>query len=427
MKTKNILITDDEESFLESLRDGLEDHEFNVLTATNGKQAVNMLQSRPVDLVVTDLKMPEMSGYELVAYMGRNFPRTPVIVMTAYGSPEMEENFRMLGVSYYLEKPLDIEEMAAKIEEALEEKESGSKMLSSSAHEIIRTIYEALKSNIGGEVVVRHENNSGKIFITKGKIAWVTASSLKHTFFTYLIDTSHLGAEELKEVFEECKRSGKNFGETIVEWNLMDRESLRQSLLEYITASMLEILSWPKSELMFVPQERSYKGTLLFDLDEVINTDLGKKKTVELHISDLEDIETSSKEISKSTYDKLAGLKELDGFMAAGAFSHTGACLAELTNGGEGIAEVGRYANEVLLEAQKATDIMGVGRGNMVHISAPQADIMARCYNENTDFTVSEPGKAHVHVVLMISEESNLAWAKMKLEQTIMEIAPDFR
>jgi len=427
MKQKTVLIIDDEKSFLESLKGGLEDNDFNILTGNNGKEAVEILASHDVDLLITDLKMPEMGGYELVAYMGRNFPGTPVVVMTAYGAPEMEENFHMLGVAAYLEKPIDMDEMSRVIRESLEEKKAGAKLVSTSAHEIIKTIYEALKSNIGGEVIIRHENNIGKIFITKGKIAWVTASTLKQTFFTYLMDTTDLGVTELKEVFEECKRTGRNFGETIVEWGLLDRDSLRQSLLEYISAAMLEILAWPKSELMFVPQERSYKGTLLFDLEEIISTELNKKDAIDFEIPDLEEIENRSEEVHKSAYEKLRSLQELDGFLAAGAFSHTGSCLAEVNGNGTKIAEIGRLANEVLLEAQKSTDVMGVGRGDMVHIAAPQANILARCYNENPDLHTGEPGKAHVHVVLVLDDDTNLPWAKMKLEQIIEEVASDFR
>ncbi len=63
----------------------------------------------------------------------------------------------------------------------------------------------------------------------------------------------------------------------------------------------------------------------------------------------------------------------------------------------------------------------------MVHIAAPQAHILARCYNENTDFHTSEPGKAHIHLVLALKGETNLAWAKIKLEQLIKEVASDFR
>ncbi|MGQ9474106.1 MAG: response regulator, partial [Candidatus Caldatribacteriaceae bacterium] len=114
---KNVLIVDDEKSFLLSLADGLSAYaaDFNVLTAENSKEAVDILKSAKVDLVITDLKMPEMDGFELLAYMSRNSPSIPVIVMTAFGSPEIEERLQAQGISLYLEKPVDFDILVSKI------------------------------------------------------------------------------------------------------------------------------------------------------------------------------------------------------------------------------------------------------------------------------------------------------------------------
>lgn len=121
-RLKEVLIVDDEEPFLLSISDGLSiyrDH-FNLLTATNGAEAVKILKSTPIiDLVVTDLSMPKMDGFELLAYMNRNFPKIPVILMTAFGTPKIEEIVRNMGVYRYLEKPLDINILADNIFEAL--------------------------------------------------------------------------------------------------------------------------------------------------------------------------------------------------------------------------------------------------------------------------------------------------------------------
>lgn len=89
---KNVLIVDDEITFQLTLCDGLKvyDKDFRVLNAENGKKAKEVLDTLPVDLVVTDLKMAEMDGLELLAYMRKNNPYIPVIVMTAFGNPEME-------------------------------------------------------------------------------------------------------------------------------------------------------------------------------------------------------------------------------------------------------------------------------------------------------------------------------------------------
>jgi DNA-binding NtrC family response regulator len=122
LRVREVLIVDDEEPLLLTIAEGLSIYKkyFNLLTATNGADAVKVLKSLPViDLVVTDLSMPKMDGFELLAYMNRNYPRIPVILMTAFGTPKIEEIVSSMGIFRYLEKPLDINIIADNIFAAL--------------------------------------------------------------------------------------------------------------------------------------------------------------------------------------------------------------------------------------------------------------------------------------------------------------------
>jgi CheY-like chemotaxis protein len=121
MVVKKVLIVDDEKPFLLSLTDGLAAYakDFEVLTALNGKEAVKALEANGVDLVVTDLRMPKMDGFELLAHMSSSYPDIPVIVMTAYGTPAIEERLQAMGTFHYLEKPLEFNVLADKIVDAL--------------------------------------------------------------------------------------------------------------------------------------------------------------------------------------------------------------------------------------------------------------------------------------------------------------------
>ncbi len=120
---KTVLIVDDERSFLRLLEEGFRAHrqEFVVITAENGRQAVEHLRTRPVDLVVTDIKMPQMDGFELLSYLKEFHPGIPVILTTAFGTHDIEERLRAMGASQYLEKPLDFEVLVEKIVEELAE------------------------------------------------------------------------------------------------------------------------------------------------------------------------------------------------------------------------------------------------------------------------------------------------------------------
>jgi predicted regulator of Ras-like GTPase activity (Roadblock/LC7/MglB family)/DNA-binding response OmpR family regulator len=110
---KNVLIVDDERFFLMSLVEGLGTYaaDFNTLTAENGKKAMAVLRSTLVDLVITDLKMPEMDGFELLARMSKEFSDIPVVVMTAYATPEIKSRLEELGSFQLLEKPIDFREL----------------------------------------------------------------------------------------------------------------------------------------------------------------------------------------------------------------------------------------------------------------------------------------------------------------------------
>jgi len=118
---KYVLVVEDEKTFQLTLLDGLRKYEkdLRVLTAENGKVAKEILGTLPVDLIITDLKMPEMDGMTLLAYIRKYHPYVPVIVMTAFGNPELENWLQSIGVFAYFEKPLDFIELTNKIFGAL--------------------------------------------------------------------------------------------------------------------------------------------------------------------------------------------------------------------------------------------------------------------------------------------------------------------
>ncbi|HPD55932.1 MAG TPA: response regulator [Smithellaceae bacterium] len=119
--TYTVLLVDDEEPFLDSLADGLSVYRkyFQIRTALNGAEAVKVLKLHPIHMVITGLSMPVMDGFELLAYMNRNYPKIPVVLMTAYGTPKIREIVMNMGVFRYMEKPLDINEVAGVILDAL--------------------------------------------------------------------------------------------------------------------------------------------------------------------------------------------------------------------------------------------------------------------------------------------------------------------
>ncbi len=126
-----ILLVDDEILFLKSLSDGLKINKkmkgVSILTAENGRAAMEVLNSNPdIDLVITDIRMPEVDGFKLIAYMSRKYAATPVIVMTAFGSKDVEKKIKESGILHYIEKPIDFDELLEKITSELSVRQRGT-------------------------------------------------------------------------------------------------------------------------------------------------------------------------------------------------------------------------------------------------------------------------------------------------------------
>ncbi len=108
-RMKAILVVDDDPSFLGSLAEmvSLIDPGYDVMTAENGDQALSILKTLPVDLLLTDIRMPVVTGSELVLWMRENMPRTPVIVMSASNDTDMISSIEGAGY-FFFDKPLDV-------------------------------------------------------------------------------------------------------------------------------------------------------------------------------------------------------------------------------------------------------------------------------------------------------------------------------
>ncbi|HIJ79801.1 MAG: response regulator [Desulfobulbaceae bacterium] len=120
---KKILIVDDEEDMIWSLQKNLnhESLKVDIITASSGEEALKILAANPVDLIITDIKMPGISGLELLVEVKNRYPKTGVIVMTAYPSPEYKNEALAKGGLHYIEKPFDINELRKIIKRVLKE------------------------------------------------------------------------------------------------------------------------------------------------------------------------------------------------------------------------------------------------------------------------------------------------------------------
>ncbi|MEI6263185.1 MAG: response regulator, partial [Deltaproteobacteria bacterium] len=166
---KNVLIVDDEISLLLSIKAGFEPYKdrFNLFTAEDGKKAIGILKSNPIDLVVTDIRMPEMGGFELLVYINANFPSIPAIVMSAYGTREIEGQFESIGIVSFLDKPVDFNKLVESIEEGLQRSSQSGAMTGISVGSFLQLIEMEEKTCL---FEVRDQKKRGLFFFNQGRL-----------------------------------------------------------------------------------------------------------------------------------------------------------------------------------------------------------------------------------------------------------------
>jgi len=118
---KRILVVDDEENARVALSKILTHDGYKVSSAGNGLEALNFLRSNEVELIITDLNMPEMNGLMFLRELKRSYPSSKVIMITAYGEVESYLEAITLGAFEYINKPVkydDLKKVIDKISKA---------------------------------------------------------------------------------------------------------------------------------------------------------------------------------------------------------------------------------------------------------------------------------------------------------------------
>lgn len=119
LKKENILIVDDNYDMLELLQRNLKSFNFHAYKASSVNEAIEVLKSTSIDLLITDLQMPEINGIELIKYTSEHFPSIPKLVITGFPSVDTAINAVKSGALDYLIKPFTSEELKKAIQNCL--------------------------------------------------------------------------------------------------------------------------------------------------------------------------------------------------------------------------------------------------------------------------------------------------------------------
>jgi DNA-binding NtrC family response regulator len=158
----SILIVDDERSIRVGLKGLLAKEGYDVTVAENGAEALQLLDSRPCQLLLTDLRMPGLDGVSLLNQVRQRRPEIPVIMMTAYGSEKIAVEAMKAGAYDYIVKPFDNEEVKILVRQALEQ---------SALRREVRQLRERLDTSFRFENILGASSTMQHVFDIVKKVA----------------------------------------------------------------------------------------------------------------------------------------------------------------------------------------------------------------------------------------------------------------
>lgn len=122
----NILIVEDDKNLRKLIKTYLQRSKYNTYEATDGEEALNVLDQNYIDLIVSDIMMPQMDGYELIKSLREAKYDIPILIITAKSEIEDKKEGFLLGADDYMVKPINIEEMLLRIQVLLRRSKSAS-------------------------------------------------------------------------------------------------------------------------------------------------------------------------------------------------------------------------------------------------------------------------------------------------------------
>jgi DNA-binding NtrC family response regulator len=119
LNLRSILVVDDEEALRTVLSSELSSEGYNVETASDGDEAITILGGKPFDLVLLDIKMPRVDGFEVLKFIKKNSPQVKVIMLTAFADLKNAIESKKLGAEDFISKPYDLVDLLTTIERVL--------------------------------------------------------------------------------------------------------------------------------------------------------------------------------------------------------------------------------------------------------------------------------------------------------------------
>ena len=181
-----VLVADDDPSILEILKLGFRTKGYEVITASDGKSAIQAIEQNRPDLLVLDIEMPHLTGIEVLRHLRKDWPTLPVVIMTAHGTISLAVEAMKEGATEFITKPFEMEQLLLVIQKALEreglrrevevlrnEVDSRYETISSVNAEMLRVLTTAQKAaQSDATILLLGESGVGKDLLARCIHAW---------------------------------------------------------------------------------------------------------------------------------------------------------------------------------------------------------------------------------------------------------------
>lgn len=185
---RKVLIVDDDRTLCLLIKKKLEKYAtaFTPIVAYDGLQAIEALNQNAIALVVTDLQMPNMDGFSLLAHLSQHFPDIPVIIITAFGSPTIHKAVLDGGAFSYVEKPFVIEDLGQTILTVLRKQSDGG-VLQTVPLEMFTQLIEMEQKTCTLRVYHKTSKKMGVLFFRDGQLLNARIENLQGNAAAYRI------------------------------------------------------------------------------------------------------------------------------------------------------------------------------------------------------------------------------------------------
>lgn len=243
MNAARILVVDDDDNLRWVLQTQLEEMGYAAATAADGAMALEMIDKDPFALVLTDLKMPGMSGMELLDHIHRDYPEIPVLMITAFGTIQSAVQAMRSGAYDYLTKPIDYEELGLSVSRVLEHFRLVQE---------VRTLRASLDRKYGFENIIGHSEALLALLDTAARAAQSNSTILIHA-------ETGTGKELLaRAIHFNSRRRDKPF--VTINCGAIPRDLLESELFGHVKGSFTGAMAHKAGKV-----ELADRGTLFLD------------------------------------------------------------------------------------------------------------------------------------------------------------------